>query len=660
MKKLISMLLALTLVLAIVPTAFAAGTFEYTLNATASGSLLTLPQTGYTNYNSAADTVEIWPGQGGKGNTANDIARHNVSGSYEQNFTLPSVFPAAGKTIVFSFKFMREHDSVTNIRPMFENINRYEYAQGFDIDKEGNVKLIQGGDVLANVGSYEYHDIKMVYTTYADQNMVSEFYIDGKKFGPYTDTGAFTAANSMTALRILTTGDSRVGRVIGSTRADSRPERIFFKNFVATDDLSILPKGVQLISVKNVSDNEILFTANQDITAPVIDDVYIEGLTVTKVEPKASNTFLVTVEDDGHACTKATHQSYEVGETYSYDVYIGDDNFTGSFVEKHMGSVDYYDNDNFPTWVANTALPGGNKMSTQWGITDGKNGYEGDTAFAWTPYQGATAASEITYNKYLGSFNWFSTKYGWNNGTGTINNDKFVVSVDFMRGSDRVGGYPLALGSGQWSTTDIVFGAILDQATGSLKIGPTTIDSNVGVKVWHNLTYHITLSSRGSCATVYYDGVNKGDFNMGYTAGIYTIRSWMGSVQPTDATIAALNCQDPARFDVLAFDNFYIGRDFGYKTSDIVLTEKWDGSAANIYTGALNRKNPIVSALYDSEGAIKDVQVGTVWKNAFMGTSFPGALTYDSAVAGDTIKVFVVNDLLNIRPISNVLTKTVQ
>jgi len=629
---------------------------NYTFNTTDTANLLTRDSEGFSSYDSTNDIIRVWPGQGGKGNTMNTVARHN--NSYSLDFVLPTEFEPTGRKIVFSFDFMRQHDSVACIRPMTAGMQRYNFAPGLDIDQDGNVSTITG-ITLTNISAYEYHDIKMVYTTYASEAMKFECYIDGKHYGPWTDGNSYCVGKNITSLRTLSTGYSRVGTATGSTRADSRPESVMFKNVVVTDNTSILPEGVQLMSVKNISDNEILFTANQAITAPVIDDVYLEGLTVAKVEQSGTDAFVVTVEDNGHACTKSTHQSYEVGETYSYDVYIGNDNFTGEFIEKHMGSIDYYDNNAWPKWVANTAVPGGNKMSTQWGITDGKNGYEGDGAFAWTPYQGATAVSQITYSKSgLGSFNWFNTQYGWNGGTGTLNNDKIVVSVDFMRGSDRVGGYPLALGSGAWSTTDIVFGAMVDQATGALTIGSTTIDANIGVKTWHNLTYHITLSDFGSYATVYYDGVNKGDFNMNYTAGIYTIRTWMASVQPTDAEIAALNCLDLNRFDAFCFDNFYIGRDFNYTTSDIVLTAS--GNDVKAYTGAFNRNNPGIAALYGLDGQIKNVSIRTITADKLSITTVTDALSISGAASGDLVKFFVVNDLLNIRPISNVVTKTVE
>ena len=115
---------------------------------------------------------------------------------------------------------------------------------------------------------------------------------------------------------------------------------------------------------------------------------------------------------------------------------------------------------------------------------------------------------------------------------------------------------------------------------------------------------------------------------------------------------------DDNRFDAFVVDNMYVGYDRNYTNSAINLTAS--GNSAKAYTGALNVNNIYVTALFDDNGCIKNVKLGNVTAKALQNATIENALVIDGGESGDTVKFFIVNSLLNIMPISNVISKTIE
>jgi len=627
-------------VYSIQPTGFSeAATFKTAINYVANfnGTGLTNTANGDTlSYTLArASTVSnnlmaMWSGYGNVSTYTNENADHNHGEVVDIN--LPSA--VSNDTVVVSFDYMREFDTVTRISPRFANQQRYTFAPSLDIDKNGNVKtasVSEGDTVIGNVGSYEWHKIALKYTLSSANSIQMTVYIDGVNKGTYSNPGAEYKA-AMTGIRFYNTAyTSEEGAAISATRADSRPERSYVDNMVITNNTSVIDLGVVFTNIEATTRNTILFTANKAVTAPVVDDIAIEGLTVSAVTQKGTNAFEVTVSE-----------AMGVNAEYVYDIYVGDYNPVGTFTAKIAKIVEYFD-------AGNQGFAESAGWSHQQTNRDGKFQYSGDKAFGFSPHQkNAVGSGYANIKKDSGQIVWLTAAQNYMN-------DKVVISADFARGSERVGFWPLAVVTGAYRDP---IKSIEITPTGEFKVEGTTYATGIKPLEWHNITIHAMVTSYATVLDIYFDGQLKvNNLKVARTDGFHTLKTIGEFETLTDSTLTGYYNTDARRNDIIMIDNFYIGKDLNYKTSDIVLSPNSDGVRANIYTGAVSRDNPGITAVYDSTGALKDVKITRVRFEAFKGSSIGDVFTTGAEKTGDTVKFFIVNDLLKLKPISNVLTK---
>ncbi|MDO4618657.1 MAG: hypothetical protein Q4B31_03940, partial [Clostridia bacterium] len=132
MKKVISLLLALTLVLAIAPMAFAETAAEevFVNDFDSVDDTLTVTAAGAAGIDTTNMWLRLWPNIGNTGTNANETAHHN-------NATGPSSMSTDAtyndQTVVWDFDLMRHQDSTDRIVPRYTDSARYSFGPGIDI-----------------------------------------------------------------------------------------------------------------------------------------------------------------------------------------------------------------------------------------------------------------------------------------------------------------------------------------------------------------------------------------------------------------------------------------------------------------------------------------------------------------------------------------------
>ncbi len=582
--------------------------------------------------NSISDGAMImWAKYGDGSIYTNEVADHQHG--EEVDFVFPT--SVSNDEVLLEFDYMRAFDTVTRISPRYENQTRYYFGPSLDIDKNGNLSIKSisengGSKLLGNVGAYEWHKISMKIVHSSVNGVQFTVYLDGINLGTFTN-GNVEQTRPISYVAFYNTAyTSEEGKAISTIRSDRRAEYCMVDNMLLTSDLSMLNTDVVVTKAETISLNKVRFTCNKNVKI-TDENIYINGFNITKVESDGSNVFDVTVSEN-----------FVINGEYFYTL-ATDDIFESRFTAKHPGTLD-----NFDLGSPSYAVDAG--WSHQKTSRDGKFGYTEDKAFGWSPHhRNGVGSGYNNISKGSGAITWFE-------GDSAFKNDKLVVSADFMRGSERVGFWPFAFVKG--SSGDSI-AKIEITPSGEFRVAGNTYDTGIKPLEWHNVTMHLYITDSRVVFDVYFDGKLVVDNLLAGTTETFKTLKTIGEFETlTDEGLKSYNNVAPERNDIVIIDNMYIGRDFDYKTSDILLTETENGVDA--YTGAVSRNNPAITALYDNNGALKDVSIRTLTADKLSNEAIDGALDMADETKGDTVKFFVVDSLLNLRPISNLLTKTVE
>lgn len=627
MKKLISMLLALTLVLALVPTVFAEGEATTFTWKDFDGTNTDLQTAAGTNLPAYAHVVAtdgtLFTARASVG-ANNPVGISNESADYHHGMKSYLAFPTpiADGTYAVKFEYKRDFDSVARIETRHDGQPAYWHdSSSILIDKNGNVTV--QGNKIGNVGANEWHTFVIKSTVSPDANEVTEVYLDGTKFGPYTSGEVYTKGAATNLALCTTAYTCDMIRALNISRSDGRAESLYIKNLVVTNDMSVaFPETLSFYNVKLVSNKAILFSASKDIDVPDAAGVLLGTTAATSTERVASNSF------------KATFSKGVVpNKTYNYSVTIGGTAYTGSFVARYPEFYETFDAGNQGFIISSI-------LSHQSATRDGKEGYTGDKAFGWASEQHKTAGGGYsTISRNSGNFDWFA--YDSATTAPNVSNDRLVISADYMRGNDKVGFIPFAfmLHSRQYHSSNL----IEVTPAGEFKVQGTKY-RDFGVKEWHNITVHIMISGFGNKMNVYFDGELVAS-NLTVSA-FSTIRTVGENDRQTDAELLTYNNNSTQRNELVIMDNVYVGRDLDYKTSSLTLD-----NTGKTYSGAISRSGVALTASYSADGAIKDVKVGSYKAAGFTASNI--ADTTVNATTGDTVKFIIVNDLINLKPLVN-------
>jgi len=277
---------------------------------------------------------------------------------------------------------------------------------------------------------------------------------------------------------------------------------------------------------------------------------------------------------------------------------------------------------------------------------NGKIGYSNDKSFGWSPLQrNAVGSGYENISKDSGNILWLEAN--------NFLNEKLVISADFMRGSERVGFWPFALVRGSYRDP---IATIEITPSGEFKVAGTTYVTGIKPLEWHNLTLQLYIIPGGTFVDAYFDGILVADnYKIASSDGFHTIKTIASFETLTDSSLTSLNNVDPKRNDIVIIDNMYIGRDLKYTTSDIVLD--WAETGVSAYTGAVSRDNIAIKSHYDEDGTIKNVAINSFKAEKLTEITIEDAAKVDNVKSGDVVKFFIIDNLQNLRPLSNVLIK---
>ncbi|MDO4618276.1 MAG: hypothetical protein Q4B31_01995, partial [Clostridia bacterium] len=580
--------------------------------------------------------LNMWAGYGGT------AAYYNESADHDHGETVSITTPATinDATVVWAFDYNKNFDTVTRIVPRFSGQARYTFAPCFDIHANGDIYAVstsEGDRKIAQIEPNTTNRLAMKITVSSSRNIMTTFYVNGVNCGTFTNNSAEFKAGLTGFTFYNTAYTSAEGNVLSPGRSDGRMENCLVDNMILTSDLSEVDYPLMASTVKAVDINTMRFETNLACTAPIAGDCLITDpagaeLTVTGVKKVSDTSFDVTVSE------KLTANA-----VYDYDIFCGDEEIMGSFTAKLADRINYFNTSNgMPEYYSSAGT------SKQQSVRVGKFGGS-DKAFVWSPNEnanGGIGAAAIHRD---------AAQLVWDVPAANLNKDKFVASTDFMIGSERVAAWVLSLTGSHYRHA--LANVSVDTA-GTVDFAGTTI-ATIKPMEWHNVTLNVLVVSGGLVVDVYFDGVLKAEnilVGNSNNAGITAIKTIAATDTPTDTAVAALANTDPGRYDVIALDNMYIGNDLTYKTSDIVLTASGNDVAAS--TGIIDRSDVGVTALYDSTGVIKNLKMTAFNAAKFSDVTVSGALSIDGAASGDIVKFFVVNDMLNITPLSNVVSAT--
>ncbi|MDO4618277.1 MAG: hypothetical protein Q4B31_02000 [Clostridia bacterium] len=616
--------------------------FEYT--ATFGSDTDTIVYTVQRAMSKSNGRLAMWSGYGNISPAENENADHNHGEIVA--FNMPE--SVGDSTVVVEFDYYKMFDAVTRISPRFVGQARYTFAPSLDINKDGQLMAVAANEDDTVIGQIEpntWNKIAMKISLSSGTGVAVTFYINGVECGTFTSTGTEFKQN-LEGITFYNTEFAREeGKLLDSKRSDGRPTYVYLDNMVMTSDASRANYGLMAQHVRMVAPDTVLFTTNIDAVVPNKDDVIVtstSGKEYTAISTKqvSSNSFSITFAE-----------KLAIGDDFGYDIFVneGNDEIMGSFTSAVGSYIETFDNSTLSNFES-LGAPSKQATYTTGRYTSGST----DTALVWSPFQNTAygpAISSMDKNTG-GTLVWWQTSEGNNN---PVNNTKMVVSTDFKTGSDRIGGWILAFASGQYGDPMVTLHLSEDN---KLTFGGATIDDNFKYGEWHNIALHMYFTTVGAVADVYYDGkLAAENVVIANKNGFWALRTTLTAGTPPEE-LMALDNRDPARYDVVIFDNMYIGFDELYKTSEIVMEAS--GEDATMYTGALDRSNPAITALYDSNGAIKDLMIRSFTAEKLSGATFESALTFDGASSGDKVKFFVVSDLLNVTPLSNVIEKTVE